>query len=165
MNSVMLRSTLAIVLLSFLGCGSGTTPRPKTYPVSGKILHKGKAISGATISFRLKDAPRTATGVTKEDGSFTLSTFSTNDGAIEGEHMVVIYKASAEATANSSATGSMSPDDYLKKVGSGKGGTQPPGSGSLAGELPAKYAKPETSGLIRAVVAGETNTFDFDLTD
>jgi hypothetical protein len=33
------------------------------------------------------------------------------------------------------------------------------------GELPAKYADPQTSGLTREVVLGESNEFSFDLED
>lgn len=153
--------SIAVVLASITGCG-GAASRPKTYPVTGKVTYKGKAISGATVSFRKKDAPRTATGITKEDGTFVLSTFATNDGALEGEHMVVIFKVNASTLPAS--TSQMTPDDYLKKMQNTKS-TQPPGAGAGNDELPAKYGKPETSGLTRTVVAGETNTFDFDLVD
>lgn len=160
-SNLVLASVFLLGSMMLVGCG-GAVDRPKTHSVTGKVTYKGQPVKGATVTFRKQDAPRTSLGVTKEDGTYSLTTFNTDDGALEGEHVVIIAKKSADSSAASNQP--MSPDEYMKKMQGAKPGAAPPGA-DQKNELPAKYAKPETSGLSRTVVAGEKNSFDFDLTD
>lgn len=72
---------------------------PATYPVTGKVSYKkGGPIARATITFRPAsdvDTQMISTGITGDDGEFTLTTLRTTDqkrisGAPEGEYRVTI---------------------------------------------------------------------------
>lgn len=84
-----------------LGCDSGEAP-PKTVPVAGRVTFQGQPLSTGSITFALVDKGaetadvlrRPATGAIKPDGTYSLGTFATGDGAIPGDYqvMVVSYK-------------------------------------------------------------------------
>jgi hypothetical protein len=61
-------------------------------PVSGKVLHQKQPLPGALVTFHPKNsalnAPR-PTGLTKEDGSFTLTT-GDKEGAPAGDYTITI---------------------------------------------------------------------------
>ena len=74
------------------GCGG-----PVMAPVKGKITCNGKPVKAAAVTFSPvpasegdKEAGKPATGFTEEDGTFVLSTFKTRDGAIVGQHKVLV---------------------------------------------------------------------------
>ncbi len=75
--------------ISISGCGPAG---PATYPVRGKITFEdGSPAQVGLIEFRSAD--RTiARGKIESDGSYSLTTFEPNDGALEGEHQVVIQQ-------------------------------------------------------------------------
>ncbi|MEJ7592325.1 MAG: hypothetical protein WKF77_12310 [Planctomycetaceae bacterium] len=110
------------------------------------------------MTFSTAASPRTAVGVCNAAGEFKLTTFDTDDGAIPGSHVVTIAKL---ATPNEAP---MSPEDYLGKMQGSGGNTQPPAK-DIANSLPLKYASATESGLKRDVVSGESNVFNFDLTE
>ena len=89
MKSITLPSLLlGIVLLA--GCGSG---HPATYPVQGKVTFPdGSPLKDGTVEFRSKtpELKNLNAQGTITDGSFTVGTFVPNDGAVEGEHEVVV---------------------------------------------------------------------------
>ena len=73
-------------LLACVACSGGLNP------TSGKVTYKGKAIAGAVVVFVPRDAKEDSlrpSGVTKEDGTYTLST-GTKEGARAGEYVVTI---------------------------------------------------------------------------
>ena len=82
----------AIVVLSgcllstFSGCSDG---RPRRVRVAGQVLIDGDPITLGNIRIVPADA-RAATGSIGPDGTFTLTTFETNDGCVPGTHRVVI---------------------------------------------------------------------------
>jgi hypothetical protein len=81
------------------GCGDG---KKKLAKVSGKVTLDGKALDGATVVFHPAEGGRPATGLTGADGHFTLTTYTSGDGAQIGEHKVVITKSNqAEVVAPS----------------------------------------------------------------
>lgn len=93
----MLRTTLLIGLLASLviqsGCG-GSSPFD-TVPVTGKVqLADGKTLTGyAMKSIRFTPVStdpesRVATAEVKEDGTFSLGTLKTGDGALPGKYTV-----------------------------------------------------------------------------
>lgn len=150
---------IPMVLVALAGCG-GDAVAP--VPVSGNVIAGTKPVEGALVTFHNSGGGRTASGLTDSDGTFTLTTNRTGDGAQPGEYVVTIAKqeskiagaddidvASGEygeaygAMMDAAATGDMS------KV--------------LKDTLPGKYSSAETSGLTRTVVAGEENVFEFTL--
>jgi len=81
---------LALAVILVCGCGDG---RPKRVPVSGQILIDGAPLAAGTDGFiRIEPADgRAATGrIDPNDGTFTLSTYESEDGCIEGTHAVAV---------------------------------------------------------------------------
>ncbi len=74
-----------------VGCGGGGISAPRTYPVSGTVLVKGKAVAGVKVSlhpqFDMGSVKFTPNGLTGKDGKFTLSTAAPNDGAPAGAYV------------------------------------------------------------------------------
>jgi len=69
-----------------------------TYPVTGTVkLSDGKPLAGGRILFQpTGEQTNSARGIIAQDGSFQLTTFEPNDGAVPGEHKVVITPAVPE---------------------------------------------------------------------
>ena len=81
------------------GCGGGSLSAPRTAPVSGTVLVKGKPAAGVRVTFH----PRfdvgavkfTPSGLTGKDGRFTLNTAAANDGAPPGDYSVTFESMQA----------------------------------------------------------------------
>jgi predicted small lipoprotein YifL len=123
----------AAVLLAALAAGAGCGKSgPTLYPVTGKVIGAdGKPLEHATVVFHPVGAanadalrPRGKVGA---DGTFTLTSHTTGDGAPAGDYRVTVELWLA-----------------------GKG-DEPP-----ANRLPVRYAKPDLSGLKATVNAGPT---------
>jgi hypothetical protein len=70
------------------GCGSEYPPR---YPISGVVKFRdGSPVKTGTIEACVPGSPWTATGTIARDGTFSLTTVKPNDGAIAGEHQVIV---------------------------------------------------------------------------
>ncbi len=84
------------------GCSDSTTSGPaadvrKTAPVQGKVTLNDKPVSGGVVTFSpivegagAAHAGKAASGEIKEDGTYTLTTYKTGDGAILGSHKVSV---------------------------------------------------------------------------
>jgi hypothetical protein len=83
---VALLTTLA--LTGAAGCGA------KKYPVEGKVVwtdgSPAKELAGGMVVFESTEAPRSARGEVKEDGSFRLTTESPDDGLLPGHYRVLV---------------------------------------------------------------------------
>ena len=83
---------VGMVLINCCACsGDGRLP---VFPVSGQVMYQGKPTPDALIIFHPENdpnntAPRPLTRVSP-DGSFTLTTYETNDGAPAGKYKVTI---------------------------------------------------------------------------
>ena len=144
----------------FVGCGGGDG-FPPPVPVSGKVLVAGKPVDGAAVTFLSKSGGRSASGKTDKDGRFKLTSVKTDDGASPGEFAVTISKQ--VATGGGSADVDISKgygESYGKMQGAAASGNM---DKAVSQVLPAKYADPLQSGLVRSVVKGDKNEFDFDL--
>ena len=81
--------TLSLVLLA--GCGGGDFPTAK---VTGRVVCDGKPVGNVLVFFEpLKDGNNALVGKqgigrAGEDGTFEVSTYGTNDGAVVGKHRV-----------------------------------------------------------------------------
>lgn len=132
--------TPVFLLAALLGTSCGTKRAHKPlYPVRGQVLYEGRPANRALVVLHPLSDPSPETGRPRgqvgEDGSFTLSTYGTKDGAPAGDYRVTV-------------------ELWLS---SGKGDEGP------TSRLPAKYAKPEKSGLTATVDAGPTELKPFQL--
>lgn len=128
-------AALIVPLFALVGCGS---KGPTLYPVKGKVVGAdGKPLEHATVVFHPVAAtdpnlskPRAKVAA---DGSFSLSTVGTDDGAPPGEYKVTV-------------------EQWL----AGPRSDDPP-----ANRLPTKYASPDQSGLTATVGSGPTELQPF----
>ncbi|HEY2787265.1 MAG TPA: metallophosphoesterase [Fimbriiglobus sp.] len=120
-----------------------TTRKVPVFPVRGKLTLDGKPLANAIVTFTQTERKAgsravSADGITAEDGSFALTTYSKFDGAPDGPCKVTI-------TANNRRPGGLIVDekDVLK--------------------LPTKYGKASTTPLKATVEKTGTNELNFDL--
>jgi hypothetical protein len=105
---------LLALLLCFcsLSCSGGDA----LHPVHGKVLHKDQPVKGVLVSFHPKGADLTThrpVGLTREDGSFTLTT-GQKEGAPAGEY-VVTFICSEEADTKGKKVISTAPPDTVDR--------------------------------------------------
>ncbi len=155
MNSRVYACILAVVA-AVCGCSGDTEGRKPTHAVSGKVIFNGGPVVGAFVSFAPREGQPVATGRTDNSGRYTLTTYETGDGAVEGNFVAVVTKI-AEAKA-ADAGGEHGVDVEIDV--SGHGADDEEGSASL---LPAKYGSSETSDLEVTVKAGEDNEIELPL--
>jgi hypothetical protein len=85
---------LVLLILGF-GCSAKQNAnRPKVHPVSGKILVAGKPAVGAQVVLFETDRAGTNAyrphGKVGVDGIYRLTTFTTNDGAPDGDYALTV---------------------------------------------------------------------------
>jgi hypothetical protein len=136
-------------LLASAGCGGGSNAK-----LSGKVTYKGEPVSGTlTLQSTGAAAPVTYPVPIAADGRFSTV------GVPEGAYQVGVTPASANV--------SMAPQmPQPPKDVSVPASPQPGAAGTPAKhiDIPAKYLRPETSGLTWEVKSG-AQTRDFELTD
>jgi len=133
------------------GCGRGedVSGRQPVFPVSGTVKYKGRPVAGADVTFVCNEKEKSAFGRTDDNGNFQLTTYSANDGAVAGKHVVVVVKSAAAPPVTS-----VEPDDpNYDPIALAK--TPPP---RLKSEFPARYSDPKKSDLIAVVNAEGGNT-------
>ena len=77
------------VMLCLLGCGGS----PATFPAGGRVTYAdGAPLDGGAVEFRsLESKPRVgARGVIQPDGTFRLTTYLPDDGAVPGNHQALV---------------------------------------------------------------------------
>ncbi|NLS92018.1 MAG: carboxypeptidase regulatory-like domain-containing protein [Planctomycetaceae bacterium] len=165
MNRTTLRVGLVLAVVATAlacGCTPAGPDRPATFAVTGKVTLDGNPLEGATVGFVPSAGGTSAIGTTDASGTYQLSTFGSNDGAVPGEYKVKVTKfkgGSGEvapgAVSGPVDDGGQAPEDYVE----GAGETAP-----AENELPPNYADPTTSGFSATVTenAGQ-NVFDFEL--
>jgi hypothetical protein len=124
-----------LILVAVTGCGR--TGDHLTAPVSGTVTLDGKSLTGGTITF-FPEQGKMASGRIQPDGTFTLTTYQSGDGAITGKCRAAIAVL----------------------VGGGEENEDKPVERSA---LPRKYSSPETSGLEYEVTANGPNNFQLEL--
>ncbi len=132
-----------------IGCG-GTAERPPMGRVHGKVTYDGKLVDKGRVTFSPTSGEgdsggTSAMGPIESDGSYSLTTFNTGDGALVGQHIVTVVIPTEDIVA-------------LNKPGA---------DGSIPYKLPKelipkKYTDPKQSPLRNTVVAGD-NTLNIDL--
>lgn len=135
-----------------LGCG-GDPNKPKLGRVSGTVTYNGEPVPKGIVTFVPTDSAtgQSATGEIGPDGSYELTTFTQGDGAVLGNHLVLVQ--------------SMEMDPSIE------GGSMPipDAQGNLPIDppkylVPAKYSSTSTTDLNVTVESGR-NTHDLALTD
>ncbi len=115
-------------LVALSGCGGSATA-----PVNGKVKLKNGSdpgvLAGYSVSFELEGAKSSGTGEIQPDGSFKISTFGADDGALPGKHRVAI-----------SPPLSPDPDKPMPKP-----------------KVAAKYSGFETSGIVVEIKPGKND--------
>jgi len=134
------------------GCFGGDGDERPTGQVSVTVTYKGKPVEGATVTFISMENPQPAVGLTNAQGSCSLATYRSGDGAIVGGNMITIVKNDIDKT----NVKPIKPEDQ-DLVGVSAIPT-------LKNLLPAKYALPGTSGLKEEVKKGK-NSFTYELKD
>lgn len=128
-RSLVVAFVFAVPLFAGIGCGQ---KGPALYPVTGKVtLADGRPIERATVVLHPVGGAGDAVkprGTVAADGTFTLTSLTTGDGAPAGEYRVTVELWLAGSR----------PDD-------------PP-----VNRLPAKFADPGKSGLTVTVNQGPT---------
>lgn len=79
----------ALWIVFIIGCAGKAT----TYPARGTVTFPdGKPLAGAVVTLRSisHERPVTARGRTNAGGTFTLSTFKPDDGALAGQHQAIV---------------------------------------------------------------------------
>ncbi len=162
----MLRSLLMCALVAaFIGCGESNPP---TENVTGVVTLDGKPVEGATITFTADDPEgEPATGKSGVDGKYTLTTFTSGDGAMAGSYKITVKKF-PEVEGSDAPTApakEMSQDDEYAAFEQGYTADDAAKKGTKAAKnmLPAKYESAVKSGLTATVVAGGENNFDLEL--
>jgi hypothetical protein len=92
-TAMSIRFLSLVAWLCMAGCGASSLP---TYPVTGEVVFPdGSPLSGGVVEFRsLQGTPAVvARGEIGQDGKFSLTTFKPGDGAIAGEHQVMVSPA------------------------------------------------------------------------
>jgi len=125
----------AMLLVASLSAGC---QRSDTVPAGGTVTLDGQPAENAEVIFMPKKG-RVASGVTDASGRFSLSTNKDGDGAVLGEHAVVV-------------------GEYYPP------GKPPPMSGGPPPRFPQKYTDAVQSPLRVTVERGKTNDFKFELT-
>jgi hypothetical protein len=86
-------SLIAAVFIGLMSCGCSSQPMA---PVKGRVMFNGKPVKAAAVTFSpagaagQKETGKPGTGFTDDDGNFQLSTFSNYDGALVGNHAVLV---------------------------------------------------------------------------
>lgn len=144
---------IALLSMLLIGCGGGTRS------VRGVVTLEGAPVAGATVLF-MPDNPdgpdgrRPASGFTSTDGTFRLTTYKENDGALPGKYRVVIQKTDA---AKDPGTAEQSALERAKAKMEGKAVQK-----RRTQALPDIYAKFDTTPLRCSVPVSGTVTFNLD---
>jgi hypothetical protein len=79
----------AAALLVATGCGGEGPYSGKLYPVQGRVLlADGQPLAGGSVQFIPSEGGLPATGEVGQDGTFSLKTFKTREGAAPGRYKV-----------------------------------------------------------------------------
>ena len=137
----MIATTL---LLAIAGCGQVDGDRAETANVHGKVTYNGEPLDMGSLLFVPVAGGTSAQGEIGSDGSYVMGTYEKTDGAILGEHKVII-------TALRQPAGALPEDDLV-------------GDAAPISLIPDRYGDLEKSGL-RATVKKGDNEVNFELTD
>lgn len=71
----------------------GCSDQLETYPITGKVqFENGNPVVVGNVEFQSIEHKINARGEIQRDGTFQLTTFNDNDGAVAGEHKCVVIQ-------------------------------------------------------------------------
>ena len=140
MNKCQNLALLAAILLA--GCGSQQLP---VAPAKGQVFYQGKPLEFGSVMFQPTAGPP-ARGIIQSDGTFELSTYGKNDGAIIGQHKIRVACVESQRGQNGGAP----------RLGDAPGADRQ--------LIPAKYFHFDSGGLT-AEVKASNEPFVLTLTD
>jgi hypothetical protein len=144
------RLLTVVGLLALTGCGG-----EKLGQVTGTVTVAGRPVAGGTIQF-VPATGKAAVGSINPDGSYTLTTYRTGDGALVGPHKVVIH-------ATRVGPGSVVPATFADELKPAKGDS---GKMLVPGKVewivPERYSDLISTDLT-ATVSGGDQTINFDV--
>ena len=123
----ILLTGFAVLLIA--GCSKPSTA--PVYPVHGQVLLNGKPLADAIVSFHAQNSGEHETfptAHTDAQGNFSLTTYSTGDGAPEGAYSISLVCFRSRSAKNA--------------------------GGRTENVVPQRYASPSSSGLTAKVVPG-----------
>jgi len=181
-RNVLLRVALVLTIATvvpLVGCSGNGLNLAK---VSGKVTYKGQPLSNGTVFFMPDENKGTkgmpAMAAIADNGSYVLSTETTGDGVIVGNHMVGITGLEANpVTAAVAADPEKDPEAYIKNKA--KEAAIARGEASAAAKkeedlftdrggrryryvIPKKFSSPQDSGITVKVDGSKTVNFDID---
>jgi hypothetical protein len=131
-----------LLLFAALLSGCADAGDQDTATVHGKVTYRGKPLPLGMVMFTPDNMGPTASGAINTDGTYTLSTYSTGDGAVIGTHKVAVIAKEEQTNFEANAA----PTDGKRLI-------------------PDKYFLEVTSGLTAEVKPGEENEINFNLED
>ena len=154
----VVRISVASVLSLLLVLSAGCNNESKLVKVEGTVTQNNAPVKGATVTFMYENNDMSS-GFTDDTGKFTMTTFS-RPGAPIGAAKVSVTRAT-------STMADMGPGEQLdwksmQKMYEGKKQDLKT-SNEVKNELPAKYANPETSGLVVDIPPGGVSDLIFPL--
>jgi hypothetical protein len=147
--------------LVLAGCGGGgEAKRIAVFKVTGTVTLQGNPLAQAVVTFSPKEGQPipVAFGMTNEKGEFTLTTYTTGDGAAAGSYGVVVSKA-VSSGATTGAAHSADPA-VLAKAQLGHDASVSPATGSV---VPAVYSDATQTPLNAKVDPSAENKFTFEI--
>lgn len=78
------------ILIASVGCGPS---RPPAYPAKGRVVFpNGSSVKTGTVELKSRQHGTHARGTIEADGSFVLTTYEKDDGAVAGLHDCVVVQ-------------------------------------------------------------------------
>src|SRR5712671_5793789 len=87
-SRTFLAGSSALVGACLLLAGCSQSGRMPMAPVHGQVTYQGRPVANAAVEFLCPGASRPAAGTSDEQGNYRLTTFTANDGAMIGPHVV-----------------------------------------------------------------------------
>jgi hypothetical protein len=119
-TAVWMMAAACVLLVAISGCGGGSYD---TAPVEGTVTFEGQPVPGGSISFIPiggdgTRAGKPGSGTIQSDGTYKMSTYGTDDGAMIGRHNVLfsapeVDEAAPESEEEHSETTEESPYEGL----------------------------------------------------
>jgi hypothetical protein len=143
----------AVLALTLSGCGG-----PRLGKVTGRVTVDGRPVTEGVVMFFPADGPA-AVGSIRPDGSYVLTTFRNEDGAVLGKHRVSIHATRVGA---GYLAAPKNIDDEIELSRKRAGTSKVLVAGAVTWLVPEKYSLPESSGLTAEVMSA-SNSIDFNI--
>lgn len=152
-------SVLILAGICLFGCFSGCgQTNPSTFPVAGRVLLDGQPLEGAAVMLKPVDGGSNGYGVADAEGRFEITTYRQRDGAIPGEHRIIVTleKVVQPVGVEPGEEDQEGLDDGMELAVSNQG--------EVISAVPSRYTNFETSGLT-VVVGPDTESLQLKLTN